>query len=80
MKPKQLNQRKMEKVTKSRNKSVFRCEMCGKSAMTYQYKLPMILTDTIMKVCGNCAYRETYGTKNMKKAMKEGLIEEEKTN
>jgi hypothetical protein len=54
--------------------------MCGKSSLTYQYKLPMMLTDKVMNVCGNCAYRETYGTKNMKKAMKEGLIEEEKTN
>ena len=69
----------MQKVVKTRNKLVFRCEMCGKSALTYQYKLPMILTRQLMIICGKCAYRETYGTKNMKKAMKEGLIEEEKT-
>ena len=70
----------MQRVTRTRNKSIFKCEMCGKSALTYQYKLPMMLTDKVMTVCGNCAYRETYGTRNMKKAMKEGLIEEEKTN
>lgn len=53
--------------------------MCGNISHTHQYKLPMILTRQLMIICGKCAYRETYGTKNMKKAMKEGLIEEEKT-
>ena len=33
-----------------------------------------------MEVCRLCAYRETYGTKGMVKAMREKTIEEEKTN
>ena len=69
----------MQRVTRTKNKTTFKCEMCGNISHTHQYKLPMILTRQLMIICGKCAYRETYGTKNMKKAMKEGLIEEEKT-
>ena len=70
----------MQKVIKLKNKVPFKCEMCGGVSHSHQYKLHLMLTEKDMLVCGKCAYRETYGTKNMKKAMKEGLIEEEKTN
>mgnify|MGYP003138147737 FL=1 len=56
------------------------CGMCGKVSHHYQYKLHFILGETDVVACNKCAYREKYGTKNMKKAMKEELIEEEKTN
>ena len=54
--------------------------MCGKVSHSHEYKVHFILSERRMVTCGKCAYRERYGTKNMKKAMKEGLIEEEKTN
>jgi hypothetical protein len=54
--------------------------MCGKISHHYQYKLHFVLGNTDMVACNKCAYREKYGINNMKKAMKEELIEEEKTN
>ena len=80
MQPKQLRQRKVLKVVRTRNKNSFMCGMCGKVSHHYQYKLHFILGETDVVACNKCAYREKYGTKNMKKAMKEELIEEEKTN
>ena len=70
----------MLKVVRTKNKDSFKCDMCGKVSHHYQYKLHLALSDIDMIVCNKCAYRERYGTKNMKKAMKEELIEEEKTN
>ena len=70
----------MLKVVRTRNKDSFKCGMCGNVSHNYKYNLHLILSDINMIVCNKCAYREKYGTKNMKKAMKEELIEEEKTN
>ena len=53
--------------------------MCRKVSNTKPYELTFVsftgLEDTIMEVCRKCAYKETYGTKGMGKAMKENRIE-----
>ena len=58
--------------------------MCGNSVITTPYELEFISflgTENIkMIVCRKCGYKELYGTKKMKKAMKEKTIEQEKTN
>ena len=47
------------------------------------YELTLVsftgLGDTTMDVCRKCAYKETYGTKGMVKAMRENRIEKEKS-
>ena len=56
--------------------------MCEKVTNSKPYELTLVsftgLEDTIMDVCRKCAYKETYGTKGMVKAMKEETIEQEK--
>ena len=58
--------------------------MCKKVSNIKPYELTLVsftgLKDIVMKVCKKCAYKETYGTKGMGKAMKEEEIEQEKTN
>tara|TARA_R100001480_G_C4597593_1_gene162587 strand:+ start:136 stop:312 length:177 start_codon:yes stop_codon:yes gene_type:complete len=58
--------------------------MCEKIANSKPYELTLVsftgLKNTVMEVCRKCAYKETYGTKGMVKAMKENRIEKEKTN
>jgi|TARA_R100001530_G_scaffold23851_1_gene19454 hypothetical protein len=45
------------------------------------YELTLVsftgLEDTVLSVCKKCAYKETYGTKGMVKAMRENEIEKE---
>ena len=58
--------------------------MCKKVSNIKPYELTLVsftgLKDTSMEVCRKCAYKETYGTKGMAKAMRENRIEKEKTN
>ena len=58
--------------------------MCKKVSNIKPYELTLVsfvgLEDTVLSVCRKCAYKETYGTKGMVKAMKESKIEKEKTN
>ena len=55
--------------------------MCKKVTTTKPYELTLVsftgLNDTVMEVCRKCAYKESYGTKGMSKAMKESQIEKE---
>ena len=55
--------------------------MCEKIANSKPYELTLVsftgLKNTVMEVCRKCAYKETYGTKGMVKAMKENKVEKE---
>ena len=55
--------------------------MCKKVTNSKPYELTFISfvgsEDTTLSVCRKCAYKETYGTKGMVKAMKESEIEKE---
>ena len=57
------------------------CQMCKKVANSKPYELTLVsftgLEDTVLSVCKKCAYKETYGTKGMVKAMRENEIEKE---
>ena len=58
--------------------------MCKKVSNHKPYELTFVsftgLKDTVLSVCRKCAYKETYGTKGMVKAMRESQIEKEKSN
>ena len=76
-------QRNNIKVVFQRNlpKQKFKCEMCGSYAFTKPYHLEFIsfvgTENTKMSTCRKCSYKEMFGSKNIGKAMKEKLIEEE---
>ena len=57
--------------------------MCKKVTNSKPYELTFVsfvgAEDTTLSVCRKCAYKETYGTKGMGKAMRESRIEKEKT-
>ena len=55
--------------------------MCKKMANSKPYELTFVSfvgsEDITLSVCRKCAYKETYGTKGMGKAMRENRIEKE---
>ena len=63
------------------NRSHFKCEMCGKLKMAkmYEYQaiaiVPRYKPEHFKKVCGNCIYKETYGTNYYKAKKKEGVLD-----
>lgn len=65
-------------------KRLYDCEMCGDKVITKPYELEFIslvgAENNKMIVCRKCGYKELYGSKKMKKAIKEKTIEQEKTN
>ena len=55
--------------------------MCKKMTNSKPYELTFVSfvgsEDITLSVCRKCAYKETYGTKGMGKAMRENRIEKE---
>ena len=55
--------------------------MCNQVTNSKPYELTQMSfvggEDNVLSVCRKCAYKETYGTKGMVKAMREKTIEEE---
>ena len=65
---------------KNHPRQPIKCQMCQKVSSIKPYELTLVsftgLDDTVLKVCRNCAYKETFGTKGMIQAMREKVIEE----
>ena len=59
--------------------AVYKCQMCGGVTRKNKFLWKSWFTDTEIVICRDCAYKEKYGTKNVKKAKKERLLEEEST-
>ena len=59
----------------------FKCEICGKTKLTkmYQYRSISYVKNykppLLEKVCGDCIYKECYGTNLYKKKKKEGTLD-----
>ena len=58
----------------------YKCEMCGVSSKKNKFSWKSWFTGVEIIICRDCAYKERYGTKNMKKARKEELLEKKSTN
>ena len=58
----------------------YQCQMCGENTRKNKFAWESRLTGAKLAICRECAYRERYGTKNMRKAKKEKLLEEKSTN
>ncbi len=68
----------LEKYVKSLGKQAQACEMCKDASFgeRYRFRPYQMIPDhqpSIMTVCKKCLYRENYGTKTYRKAMKENL-------
>ena len=61
-------------------KASYECQMCGKNSRKNKFILRSWFSDNEMIVCRDCAYREIFGTKNIKKAKAERILEEKEIN
>ena len=58
----------------------YECDMCGNMGRQNKFSWESRFTQKKIIICRDCAYRERYGTKNIKKAKKERRLEEKKPN
>ena len=64
------------------HRASYTCQMCGKSKFDkmYEYQdysyVPRYIPPHLKRICGNCIYREVYGTNLAKKKKKEGTLDE----
>ena len=58
----------------------YKCDMCGEVTRKNKFSWKSYFTGTELVICRDCAYKEKFGTKNMKKAKKERILEQKKTN
>jgi ribosome-binding protein aMBF1 (putative translation factor) len=59
---------------------MYECQMCGENTRKNRFLWKSWFTDKEIVICRECAYREKYGTKKMKKAKKERMLEEKEIN
>jgi len=53
----------------------YECEMCGEKTRRNKYSWKSWFTGNELVICRECAYRESFGTKKIKKAKKERVLE-----
>jgi len=58
----------------------YKCGMCQDVSRRNKFLWKSYFTEQELFICRECAYRERYGTKEMKQAKKERLLEQKKTN
>ena len=56
------------------------CQMCGERTRKNKFFWKSWFTDNELVICRECAYKERYGTKNMKKAKQERILEKKEIN
>ncbi len=56
------------------------CEMCKKTSRKNKFLWRSWFNDRKLIICRDCAYREQFGTKNMNKAKKDGILEKKEIN
>ena len=56
------------------------CDMCKERTRKNRFSWKSWFEDNELVICRECAYKEKYGTKNMKKAKKERILEQKETN
>ena len=55
---------------------IYQCQMCGERTRRNKFLWKSWFTDNELVICRECAYKEKYGTKKMKKAKKDRILEE----
>ena len=70
-------------VKKATYKTQFKCQMCGDSKYQHAYEYKPLsyvqgyIPEHMKEVCGDCVYRECYGSKKWRKKKKEGVLDED---
>ena len=59
----------------TRTREYGKCEMCGKTLYSLWFLWVGMLTETEVRVCRDCAYKEEYGSKNANKNKKNKVLE-----
>ena len=59
---------------------VYQCQMCGEITRKNRFSWKSWFTGDEIVICRECAYKEKFGTKNMKKAKKERILEKKEIN
>ena len=59
---------------------VYKCQMCKKAVRQNKFLWKSWFTGDEIVICRDCAYKEKFGTKRIKKAKKENRLEEKSTN
>ena len=54
--------------------------MCGEVTKKNKFLWESHFTKKKITICRECAYKEKFGTRNIKKAKKERILEQEETN
>ena len=67
-------------LLKEKPKTAYKCQMCGGVTRKNKFLWKSWFRDKEINICRDCAYKEKYGTKNVKKAKKERLLEKKDTN
>ena len=68
------------KIHQEKPSEAYKCGMCQDVTRRNKFFWKSYFTDQELFICRECAYREEYGTKKMKQAKKERLLEQKKTN
>ena len=58
----------------------YQCQMCGAVTRKSKFSWKSWFTGEEIVICKECAYKEKFGTKNMKKAKKERILEKKEIN
>tara|TARA_R100001594_G_scaffold142593_1_gene189648 strand:- start:150 stop:377 length:228 start_codon:yes stop_codon:yes gene_type:complete len=58
----------------------YKCDMCGDITRKNKFLWRSYFNKSEIAICRECAYREKFGTKNMKKAKAERILEQEEIN
>ena len=59
---------------------MYECQMCGETTTKNSFTWKSWFTGKELVICRECAYRERYGTKKMKKAKTNRILEEKEIN
>ena len=66
------------KIHQEKPSESYKCGMCQDISRKNKFLWTSFFTDNELFICRECAYKEKYGTKGMKQAKKERLLEQKK--
>ena len=59
---------------------MYKCQMCGESTRKNKFSWKSWFTGDEIVICRECAYKERFGTKGMKQAKKDRILEKKEIN
>ena len=60
--------------------TMYQCQMCTETTKKNKFSWKSWFTGIEIIICRECAYKEQFGTKNMKKAKQKRILEEKEIN